>query len=247
MPYVAHKQMWEIDEPLSVYAHIQDNQSYEIVDAGANMGLFTFQLLAMLKRDGRLQQVARSHLIEPDPKLTAALTNNCGQFSSDGVDFNIVRKAIGTRNGTAVFYIDEGNNTNNSLRPEAIEISPGAATQTEVEVFSGGSIREVLGIASGTRVIYKSDLQGSDIDVLFAIPDSFFQQIDMLIFEIWPRVFQDAPLDIEGLLKKLSQFDHALCINYGEGWEKPLSADLLRGIISAGSKYDYVNVFCSRS
>jgi FkbM family methyltransferase len=247
LPYIAHKQMWEIDEPRMVHSHMKNNQTYEIVDAGANMGLFTFQLLAMLRRDGRLSSVARAHLIEPDPKLTTVLSNNCEQFISEGVVFNIVTKAIGTKNGTATFYLDEGNNTNNSLRPEAIEISPGSATQIEVEVFSGDSIKEVLGIASNTEIIYKSDLQGSDTDVLFAIPDSFLAQIDILIFEIWPRIFDAKALDIKGLFKKLSQFNHIVCINGATGREEPLSVDLLQSILSANSKYDYVNVFCSRS
>ena len=246
LPYIAHKQMWEIVEPRMSISWIADQQSYEIIDAGANMGLFTLQLLALLKQAGRIAQVTRVHLIEPDPTLVPVLRNNCEQFSAEDVDFNIIEKAIGLKDGPSTFYLDKGNNTNNSLRPEAIELSVDGAKEIEVDVISGQSLLDVLNLNPQSKVVYKSDLQGSDTDVMLSIPEEFWRKVDIIIVEVWPWILAESALDVESFTNIASQFDFIAKIDrYGNVAD--LTDKALRSILSIRSKYEYFNIFCARS
>lgn len=238
IPYVIHKGMWEVEEPRIAFESLKSEKEYILLDIGANLGLFTLQLLAMQEKASR-SNLKRVYLVEPDKRLIFALKKNCSQFS--GIDFFYIEKAVGAEDGIATFYIDGGNNTNNSLVAKAMEISCEKVIQAEVDVLSGSTFVESLDLPSNFGIIYKSDLQGSDTDVMLSIPEEFWARVDVLIFEVWPRGYDNNPLDVSALWHIMSQFDAIMTDD-----RVPLTIGRFESLLSDKSIYAYHNVICIR-
>jgi len=247
IPFVAHRRGWEIVEPKMSLKCMPEIPSCEIIDLGANMGLYSLQFLALLKKAGRIRQVIRVHLIEPDPSLVLALSNNCEQFSND-VQFNILAKAVGGKDGRAVFHIDQENSTNNTTFSEAIRLSGGTSRfQIDVDVLSGKTLIEALQLLSQTRLIYKSDLQGSDPEVLATIPPEFWNRVEIMIIELWPRILSEKrlALDVGHLRRLFLLFNYRASIDRN-GNITELTDTTIDKILEDKRITAHYNVFCAR-
>ena len=236
---------WESSEPLFVADNVQKDVNYVLFDVGANFGMFSLQLIELLKDGDGNHPIQTIHLFEPDSTITPILEANIQQLKSDKTRVNVIEKAIGKEKGSATFYLDDANKANNSLASTAMDRAVSGVTEVQVEVLAADDILKDFPIKRDQRIIYKSDLQGIDPDIVSIIPMDFWNLVDVMIIELWPQVLKDYEFSTDDFKAAIQQFDIVILEEFGK--KREIDVSEIDGIISSAADHQYFNLLCARS
>ena len=174
LPAILHDGAWQQEEIDFVTNRVEAGAGYTLVDIGANIGLFTRQMLEALPDLGRCL------CVEPDPANFEALEFNLRRY--DPARLELFNHALGDRDGSLTFFRDRENMGNYSLNFDAMRNRP----------FDEGSVRVVetarwmeKHLHNGKKILWKSDTQGFDEAIICAVPDAIWDRIQLAVIELW--------------------------------------------------------------
>ena len=171
-PIVLERHRWQAEELEFAKRVCAGAEPIVLVDVGANMGLFSRQLLAALPA------IVEAFAYEPEAQNFACLVHNLEPF---GGKVKAIQAALSNKPGKMQFYLDPINNGNFSLNPAAM---PAEHIRTSVEVKDVGA-ECADWMERGRRVFYKSDTQGFDEVIATAIRAELWLRVFAGIMEVW--------------------------------------------------------------
>jgi FkbM family methyltransferase len=170
-PIVLGRHRWQIEELNFAKRVCLGSEPITLIDVGANMGLFSRQLLIAIPA------IAKVFCYEPEPQNFGCMSHNLKPFS-DRV--TMIEAAVSNRSGPTELYLDPTNNGNFSL---AVDAMPPNFGKILVDVRDVAIECETWGKG---RIFYKSDTEGLDEQVAAAIRPDVWQRVFAGIMEIWP-------------------------------------------------------------
>ena len=174
LPAILATGAWNTQHLAFIGEHLDPARRYVVLDIGANIGLFSRQVLRMFGN------IAECHCVEPDPGNYEALRFNLA--TSRDVAVTTYPVGLGTADGTVTFFRDSENCGNHSLHIDAMRARP--FTETSVEMREAGSWLEAH-LAGEAPILWKSDTQGSDEAILSATPWPVWRRVEIAIVELW--------------------------------------------------------------
>ena len=196
-PVVQASGAWNPGMTAFVLERLASEGPYGLLDLGANVGLFSRQLLLASDRFDWCR------CAEPDPDNLVALRANLGALP--GVDIEISPVALSATNGVLTLYRDTENSGNNSLHLDAMRDRP--FTSIEVPVVAAGPWLEARAGRS-EPLVWKSDTQGSDEILVDAAPWELWRRVHVAVVELWRiRKGQAIP---SGFLDKVADMPNRL-------------------------------------
>jgi FkbM family methyltransferase len=161
------------------YSDLCDNINFEgvVIDAGANVGFFT--LLAKNRKANRI------YSIEADTFPFFYLKRN---FMNDS-SIILINKALSTSDNTTTFFYSLGTSVASS---EVIHME-NSLTNTVDTI----SLQTLLNVEETVNLV-KLDIEGSEFNVIRAVPDHMFNKVNQFFIE-----FHSVPTEIENRLKNL--------------------------------------------
>jgi FkbM family methyltransferase len=174
-PYVAAKHSWQSSEGEMLAEQTSADKKYVLLDIGANIGLFSRQLLA---REPRIQA---AFCYEPETANFRNLEHNLRPFGDRVRMFN---RAISSSSERKELFIDLENIGNYSLTGSAME---GRKHKTVViETTAAAEVQKAICEKLGSRrIIWKSDTQGYDLFIASQFSEEFWKHVDIALFELW--------------------------------------------------------------
>lgn len=176
MPIVARERSWQAEELRFVADRATDGAGYQVLDIGANVGLFSRQVALKLPR------LSRITCVEADPNNFACLTHNLAFLPADILGLHNV--ALSDRASETVWYRDAENFGNFSLNPNAMIDRPHLKTGI-MTVDSRDFLNGPVGLHPDARVIWKSDTQGFDELIISLAPEHLWERVHLAIVELW--------------------------------------------------------------
>lgn len=171
-PGVLVNHSWQPEEIVFAKAVALSMDELDLVDVGANVGLFSRQLLAAVPN------IRRSFCYEPDPTNFGFLAHNLRPFSSDAI---LANAALAATAGHGLLFKDPDNSGNFSLTSAAMPLHHGS-----LWVETRDTAQEARAwLQSGRRLFYKSDTQGYDELIATRLDRAFWDHVAGGIFEIW--------------------------------------------------------------
>jgi FkbM family methyltransferase len=170
--------------------HLDPASVYTLLDIGANIGLFSRQVL---KAFGNF---AECHCLEPDPGNYEALCFNLARPL--GAITRTYPIGLGEKDGRVTFFRDNENCGNYSIHADAMRGRP--FTETTVDILAAGPWLE-RNLRCGGPILWKSDTQGNDETIVSQIPWQTWHRIQIAIIELW-RVHKGAP--VVGFLERVA-------------------------------------------
>ncbi|MGO9991000.1 MAG: FkbM family methyltransferase [Steroidobacteraceae bacterium] len=193
LPYIYTHGSWQKEEIRFIADRINENQPHLILDIGANIGLFTRQLLHAFPF------IERAICIEPAPTNFEALLFNLRGISNTKIEF--YNFALGSTDSTMKFYQETANMGNYSLNADAMHGTPSKVIMVPVT-----STRRWMSerISVSDNIIWKSDTQGYDELIITETPWRFWRRIRLAVVELW-RI-QKPEFDRDEFQRKISDF-----------------------------------------
>lgn len=182
-PVILGNHHWQIEELVFSQKVLKTVNSAALVDVGANIGLFTRQVL------GWCPSVKQSFAYEPEPENFSCFEHNLRYFK------NVVATmaGLGEYDGIFKLYIDLQNCGNNSLVSDELA---GAKDKSEVNVNVISAATECKKWQdTGLPIFYKSDTQGYDEKIITLLPIDFWGQVIGGVIEIENIDKPDFPVD----------------------------------------------------
>ncbi len=171
-PIVLGRHRWQIEELDFAKRVCTGLEPITLVDVGANMGLFSRQLLVAIP------SIAKVFAYEPEPHNFECLVHNLEPFRDRVIS---MQAAVSNSSGNMEFYLDSTNSGNFSL---AVDAMP--PTYTKMIVDTKDVADECAAWVEGKqRVFYKSDTEGFDEIVASAIRPEAWSQVFAGMIEIW--------------------------------------------------------------
>lgn len=143
-----------------------------LIDIGANVGLFTRQLLSTLR-----DQITCVHAYEPHPSNFELLSRNLAGIAL----VNLHPAGLGDRQATSNLYTDPENCGNFSFLRDAM---PARHDSISADMWSAGA-QEGDWLSSGVPIFYKSDTQGLDELIATSLSDGFWDAVVGGVMEVW--------------------------------------------------------------
>jgi len=171
-PIVLGRHRWQIEELEFAKRVCTGGEPITLVDVGANMGLFSRQLLIAIPT------ITSVFAYEPEPHNFECLTHNLAPF---GNKVTPVKVAVSDTSGKMEFYLDPTNSGNFSL---AVDAMPPRFTKTTVETRDV-AVECAAWREPKCRIFYKSDTEGLDELVASSIRPDVWQHIFAGMIEIW--------------------------------------------------------------
>jgi len=195
LPAVLAAGAW-LPEQLDFFNELLDKDTeYVLVDVGANIGLFSRQVLKAFPN------IASAHCIEPEPANYRALCANLAGLEGTAVFTH--RLALGAQAGTAAFFADIENCGNNSVHEDAMRDR--AFAQSTISVTAAGPWLSAL-LPGAEPIIWKSDTQGNDEAIVAAIPWPIWRRVRVAMIELW-RI-QKPKIWISDFLERVADMPH---------------------------------------
>ncbi|OYQ33663.1 hypothetical protein CHU95_14965 [Niveispirillum lacus] len=206
---------WQIEELLFTKKVLDTVPAAVLVDVGANMGLFTRQVL------GWCGNVKRAFAYEPEPENFACLLHNLACFDM------VVPEMVGLAETDGVFrlFLDLQNCGNNSLVSDDLAGAQNKGA-TEVRVINA-AVEARRWQEPGLPIFYKSDTQGYDEKIITLLPD-----------EIWDQVIGGV-IEIENIDKPA--FEMEKFISFLDRYENKVILDRPETIVSTSDVLGYLN------
>ncbi len=155
-------------------SHIAPTETYVLLDIGANIGLFTRQVL------NAFPNITVAHCVEPDPANHRALRANLSGVKGAVVFTHQV--ALGPESGTTTFFRDTENCGNNSVHADAMRDRPFVQSSTFIAAAGPWLTENLLG---KEPVIWKSDTQGNDEAIVAVTPWPLWRRVQVAVIELW--------------------------------------------------------------
>jgi FkbM family methyltransferase len=193
-PGVKAQAGWDFENLDAFAAHVQPDKIYTLIDIGANIGLFSRQLLR------RVPTIQKILCVEPDPKNFNALKFNLAGLGNRVSFFNL---ALSSADGEADLLRDDNNIGNYSLNSDAMRNRSFDAVRVPTRE-TGGWMTEQLSHAEA--ILWKSDTQGLDEVIASAVPIDIWDRIDVAILEMWRIMKPD--YDRDAFARRLESFPH---------------------------------------
>jgi FkbM family methyltransferase len=198
----------------------------QIVDVGANIGLYTLLLARLTGESGRV------FAFEPEPNLFSMLCENCA--ANNAVNVTPFRCAAGDANGRATFQRATFNSGDNRLGAS----KPGGQS-IEVEV---ARLDEALPVQ--TVQFIKLDVQGHEVAALTGMHRLLAASPDVrVLFEFWPAGLRAAKASPELLFKFFHERDFLIC-ELQQGRARVLETP--DALVSKLGEKRYTNLLASR-
>ena len=159
LPAVFSHAAWNADQIDFIASLIGSGEGYTLLDIGANIGLFSRQMLH------RCSAIERCLCVEPDPTNHAALRFNLRPFEYRNVSYFPI--GLGEADGTAPFYRDRRNIGNCSLNPDAMRERAFETTAVDVAATDAWMTKTLAGAGN---IVWKSDTQGHDELIIARTP-----------------------------------------------------------------------------
>lgn len=194
-PIVLRRHRWQVEELEFAKRVCTGSEPITLIDVGANMGLFSRQLLAALPT------IVEVFAYEPESQNFACMIHNLEPFRGK---VRAVGAALSNKVGQMEFYLDPTNNGNFSLNFYAM---PPRYFKTSVET-KDAAVECAAWMDGGQRIFYKSDTEGFDELIATAIPPEFWPQVFAGIMEIW-RI-KKPPFDTAVLASILDSFPNKI-------------------------------------
>lgn len=157
-PTVLVNHHWEIEELVFTRERVAGLPAVTVVDVGANIGLFSRQVLGWCPNIGRL------FAYEPEPENFACLQHNLSCFHH----VVAAMAALSVEDGTATLHLDLRNCGNNSLVSGQLG---GGWDTSATNVVTCDIVRESRRwLEPGLPIFYKSDTQGYDEFLVTQLP-----------------------------------------------------------------------------
>jgi FkbM family methyltransferase len=172
-PIVLATHAWQPEELAFVRQVVGADQPVDLVDVGANIGMFTRQVRAALPN------VVDSYCYEPDPANFELLQHNLRPFPQ--ANLMLVNAALADDDGEATFAMEVANRGNGSLTAGVM----GGAYYTQTVQLLKTARESQRWLASGRKVFYKSDTQGHDQAIATAIDEACWDVVVGGIMELW--------------------------------------------------------------
>ena len=177
LPKVLSEGEWEPEVIDSILRAVDLTKSYDLIDIGANCGLFTRQLLL----SGI--SVGSAVCIEPDAANFSCLQKNLNVFHNV-MFFNF---GLGYENSRRNFFKDNKNHGNNSFIK--IEKGPDAMRNEEfnvlqVEMKDTNQFFCEIQSTMAQNIIWKSDVQGFDEIIISLTPDIIWDRVKFALVEL---------------------------------------------------------------
>ncbi len=220
-PHVAQSEEWNFSEARFI-GQACHADSYHLIDIGANVGLYTRQVLI------NHANVQSASCFEPSPDNVEHLRRNLRSMPSASV-FSF---GLGATDGELAFYTDDDNGGNFSFNENAVSGRNHHVIKAPIKRISEDLLNECMGQeAVNRRLIWKSDTQGLDEVLISELPLRFWKRVDLAVFEGWripkPEYDQQAfravleAFEYVYLMgsrnKRLQQVDVSECVNYLAG------------------------------
>jgi len=171
-PIVLGRHRWQIEELDFARRVCTGAEPITLVDVGANMGLFSRQLLVAVPA------IARVFAYEPEPQNFECMIHNLEPFHER---VRAIQAAVSNTSGNMEFYIDPTNTGNFSLAVDAMPPS-----YTKIIVDARDIAVECLAWIEGNhRIFYKSDTEGFDELIATAIRSEVWENVFAGMIEIW--------------------------------------------------------------
>ena len=211
LPQVLAKGAWEGELVKRVADLCRPDWRYQLLDIGANSGLFSLQLMRARP------SIARVVAVEPHPHNASILKRNLGSNAK----VEILKVALGASAGALEFFEDLTNAGNYSFFPNQIAPENRRVTKVAME-----PVRHFLPhhVIPEMPLIWKSDTQGYDTIIVAETPDSIWSQVEIALVEVTPT--RETVEYIPAFIAKLAQFDH---LTDGQG--QPLDMATVEGIL----------------
>ncbi len=193
-PLIVRDGAWQAEEIVFVGERVMNGAGCTVVDIGANIGLFSRQLLQALP------DLDRCLCLEPDPRNFEALKFNLEGYASK---VSLFKPRSGRRAGEGVFFRDLENMGNYSLNRDAMRDRPFAEGRIKV-VSASEWLSEAL--ADAPRVIWKSDTQGHDEAIIAATPWEIWNKVEAAVVELW-RI-EKPDFDRQAFRERIAAFPH---------------------------------------
>lgn len=145
-----------------IYDELDIDGCNVVIDAGANVGLWTKYILTRLPK--------QVYCFEPNLKALDNLRKNMSEYQN----VSIVPMAIGTENGTIKFYADE-NSLISSIYPTESNV------EYEVDSISFDTFLQKYGIEKVD--LFKMDIEGSEFPIIRSFGKEQFSKIDAFLIE----------------------------------------------------------------
>ena len=171
-PLVLRRHVWQQDELEFARRTCSGLEPVTLVDIGANMGLFSRQLL------NARPEIDAVFAYEPESKNFACMVHNLAPF---GDKIHATKAALSISTGRKEFYLDPTNAGNFSLNRAAM---PPAYWVTMIKTQDVASECKSW-MARNRRVFYKSDTEALDEIIAAAILPEFWSQVFAGVMELW--------------------------------------------------------------
>jgi FkbM family methyltransferase len=199
----------------------------QILDVGANIGLYTVLLARLTGEAGRV------FAFEPEPNLFSLLCENCA--ANEELNVTPFQCAAGNANGRATFQRATFNSGDNRLGAS----KPGGHS-IEVEVVR---LDEVLPMR--TVQFIKLDVQGHELAALSGMQQVLASSPDVrVLFEFWPAGLRAANASPELLFKFFHERGFVI-YEVEKGQARKL--DMLASLVSKLGATRYTNLLASRT
>lgn len=194
-PHVAQREEWNFEETRFI-RQVCSEGTYHLIDIGANVGLFSRQVLI------NYPNVVSASCFEPSPCNVEHLRRNLKGLPGASVfDFG-----LGKEEGELTFFMDNINGGNFSFNEHAVAGRKHRVIQAPIKRISESLLDECMGPhAAQHRLIWKSDTQGFDEVLMSELPGQFWKRVDLTVFEGW-RI-PKPEFDAEAFRKVLEAFD----------------------------------------
>jgi FkbM family methyltransferase len=183
---------WQIEELEFAKRVCIGREPITLIDIGANMGLFSRQLLIAIPA------IAKVYAYEPERENFTCLSHNLAPFDCEKI---MIEAAISDNSGEAEFYIDPTNSGNYSLAASAM---PPSYAKIIVKTLNA-STEWAAWVEGQNRIFYKSDTEGLDEWVTTLIRPQFWPRVFAGMIELW-NIAKKPSLDSAALSLMLNSF-----------------------------------------
>jgi FkbM family methyltransferase len=194
-PFVLTRHRWQVGELEFAKRVCGGAEPITLVDVGANMGLFSRQLLIALPA------IVEAFAYEPESQNYTCLVHNLAPFRGRVTP---IEAALSDKAGKMEFYLDPTNSGNFSLTPDAM---PTRYFKTTVEA-KDTTAESAAWMRGGRRIFYKSDAEGFDELIATAVQPEVWSQVFAGFIEIW-RI-KKPPFDVGVFASILDSFPNKI-------------------------------------
>ena len=188
------KAEWDIQSVRRFSSHIKSGRRYTLVDVGANIGLFSRQLVKLT------DSVEKIICVEPDRDNFRVLKYN---MSSIGIQADLQNYALSRSNGVGKLLRDLENTGNYSLNKDAMRNRPFNEANVETRSTFEWASKNLSGAEA---ILWKSDTQGFDELIVSLMPMDVWMRVNVALLEMW-RI-EKPEYDREEFRAKLADFPY---------------------------------------